>query len=78
VHRRERGQAESSADLFQARRIAVLLDEIVQEIQDFLLALGQWQHARTISNKKRKSTKELDVFTFPGLAGLNSEWQSIE
>ena len=58
VDRGERRQAESAADFLQARRVAVLLDEIVEKVENFPLALGQWQHARTISNKKRKSTAE--------------------
>ena len=44
VHRRQRRQAEAFADFLQARRIAVLLDEFVQVVENFALALGQWLH----------------------------------
>ena len=54
VDRCERRQTESTADFLQARRVAVLLDEIVEVIEDFPLALGQWQHARTIRKGKAK------------------------
>jgi hypothetical protein len=32
----------------------VLLDEIVEVIQDLALALGEWEHARTICKGKAK------------------------
>ena len=54
MHRRQRRQAEAPADLFQARRVAVLLDELVQVIQDFALALGEWDHARHAMQRKAK------------------------
>ena len=41
VDRGERGQAEPMADFLQARRIAVLLDEFVEVIEDFALAFGE-------------------------------------
>ena len=61
VDRRERRQAESPPDLLQARRIAVLLDEIVEVVEDLALALRQWQHgARTIRKGKAKVNPSLD------------------
>jgi len=57
VDRRERREAETPADLLEARRIAVLLDEIVEVIEDFPLAFGQGQHGHGLyAKKKRKST----------------------
>src|SRR5262245_21783428 len=54
VDRSERRQTETAADLLQAGRVAVLLDEIVEVVEDFPLTLGQWQHARTIRKQKAK------------------------
>ena len=53
----ERRQAEAPADFLQARRVAVLLDEIVEVIEDFPLALGQWQHARHYTQRKSESQR---------------------
>ena len=44
VHRRQRRQAEAFADFLEARRIAVLLDELVQVVENLALPLGQWLH----------------------------------
>src|ERR1700676_2312378 len=41
VHRGQRGQAQRARDLFKARRVAVLVHEIDQKIQDFLLSFGE-------------------------------------
>ena len=41
VHGGQRGEAEAVADLLQAGRIAVLLDELVEVIQNLALALGE-------------------------------------
>ena len=55
VHRRERRQAEAPADLLEARRVAVLLDEVVEVVEDLALTLGQWLHGvRTICKGKAK------------------------
>ena len=55
VDRRERRQAEAPADLLEARRVAVLLDELLQVVEDLALALGQWlQAAGTIRKEKAK------------------------
>ncbi len=55
VHRRQRREPEAPADFLEAGRVAVLLDEIVEVIEDFALTLGQWQHgARTIRKGKAK------------------------
>ena len=40
----ERGQPESSTDFFQARGVAVLLDEVVQVIQNLALAFRERKH----------------------------------
>ena len=48
VHRGQRREAETAADLFQARRIAVLLDEFVQVIEDLALSFGQRKHAMSL------------------------------
>ena len=55
VDRRERRQAEPPADFLEARRVAVLLDEILKVIENLALALGQWlQAAGTIRKEKAK------------------------
>ena len=67
VDRRERRQAEAPADLLEARRVAVLLNELLEVVENFALALGQWLHAvapgqgqldapRLYAKKRRKST----------------------
>lgn len=56
VDSRERGQPESSTDFFQARGVAVLLDEVVQVVENLALALRQWLHGRALyAKEKRKS-----------------------
>ena len=57
VDRGERRQAEATADFLQARRVAVLLDEIVEVIEDFPLALGQWQHGAHYTQRKSESQR---------------------
>ena len=66
VHRGERRQAEAPADFLEARRVAVLLNELLQVVENLALAFGQWLHAdapadvdhvrRLYAKKKRKST----------------------
>ena len=63
VHRRERGEAETAADFLQARRVAVLLDEIVEEIENFPLTFGQWQHGADYTQRKSESQR-LAPFNF--------------
>jgi hypothetical protein len=41
VHRRQRRQAEALPDLFEARRVAVLLDELVEVVEDLTLPFGE-------------------------------------
>ena len=48
VHRGQRRQAEAPADLLEARRVAVLLDEFLQVVENFALALRQWLHLEFI------------------------------
>src|SRR5262252_9966852 len=40
----KRRQVESPPDFFQARRVAVVLDELVQIIEDFTLPFGEREH----------------------------------
>ena len=47
VHRRERGQAEPSADLLEAGRVPVLLDELTEVVENLPLTLGKWKCHRT-------------------------------
>jgi hypothetical protein len=35
----------------------VLLDEVVEEVENLALALGQWQHARHYTQKKSESQR---------------------
>ena len=44
VHRRQRRQAEPPADLLETRRVAVLLDEFLEIVEDLALAFGEWLH----------------------------------
>src|SRR5262249_24137312 len=70
VDRGERRQAEAAADFLEARRVAVLLDEIVEIVEDFPLTLGQWQHARHYTQKKSESTG------FLGRGRINFAWRN--
>jgi len=54
VDGRERRQTETSSDFLEARRVAVLLDELLQIVQNLPLALGEWLHGPTLPNKRRK------------------------
>ena len=54
VHRGQRRQTEPAADFLEARRIAVLLNELIQVIEDLALALGEREHARMIRKQKAK------------------------
>src|SRR5262245_63498381 len=40
----QRGEIEAAPDFFQARRVAVVLDELVQVIEDFTLPFGEREH----------------------------------
>ena len=55
VDRGERREAETAADFLEARRIAVLLDEIVEVVENLPLTLGQWQHAADYTQRKSES-----------------------
>jgi hypothetical protein len=35
----------------------VLLDEVVEKVQNFALAFGEWQHARHYTQKKSESQR---------------------
>ena len=43
VHRRERRQPEPAANLLEARRVAVLLDELPEVVENLALPLGEWK-----------------------------------
>jgi hypothetical protein len=58
VNRGERRQIEAASDFFEARRVAVLLDELVEVIQDFPLTFGKRQH-RQSSNRPFAEVGEL-------------------
>src|ERR1041385_806713 len=68
VHRRQRREVEAASDFLQTRRVAVVLDELVQVVEDFTLPFGEREHfippvevdERTTSadynaNRRRKS-----------------------
>ncbi len=44
VHRRERRQAEPAADFLETRRVAVLLNELLQVVENLALAFGEGLH----------------------------------
>ena len=54
VDGRERRQAEAAAHFLETRRVAVLLDEFLQVVQNLALTLGEWLHGATLPKKKRK------------------------
>ena len=54
VDRREGGEVEPPPDFLEARSIPVLLNELVEEIENFPLTFRKWQHARTIDKQKAK------------------------
>src|SRR5258705_3628229 len=66
VDRRERRQVEATSDFLQAWRIAVVLNELVQVVEDFTLPFREREHffppirlrwADYNANRRRKSTK---------------------
>jgi hypothetical protein len=72
MDRGERGQAKLPADFLEAWSVAVLLDEVVEEVEDFTLALGQWQHACNIRKEKAKVNKTDELpFTFERVGRSN-------
>ena len=54
MDRRERRKAETATDFLETWRVTVLLDELLQVVQDFALALGEWLHGARLPKKKRK------------------------
>ena len=44
VDGRQRGQAKSPADFFEARGITLLLNEVPKVVQNLSLTLGKWLH----------------------------------
>ena len=77
VNGRQRREPEATPDFLEAGRVAVLLDEIVEVIKDFALALRQWQHgARTIRKGKAKVNPG-ESFTPPSVDGLTRQMWSI-
>ncbi len=58
VHRGQRRQPEAPADFLEAGGVPVLLDELVEVVEDFSLALGQGKHWALLSRgtiRKRKA-----------------------
>ena len=53
VNRRERGKIESMRQFFVTGAIAVLLDEVRDEVEDFFLPLGE-SHAMIVGEEKGK------------------------
>ena len=49
----ERREAEPAADLFEARRVAVLLDELLEIVEDLALSLRQWLHAHAPGRERK-------------------------
>src|SRR6185295_17597399 len=49
----ERREVEAATDLFETRRVAVLLDELVQVIQDLALTFGERKHGILLSRLPR-------------------------
>jgi hypothetical protein len=45
----QRREAELPADLLEAGRVAVALDELVQVIEDLALPFREWEHSRSPS-----------------------------
>ena len=58
VHGGQRRQAEAPSDFLEARRVAVLLDELVEVVENFALSLGEGLHGRlllgTLAKKQPK------------------------
>ena len=63
MHRGERREAEAVADFLEARRVAVLLDELVQVVENLALPFGERKHATsngaTLYAKERRKSKGL-------------------
>src|SRR5262250_707559 len=59
VYRRQRGELHSLRDFFEAGRIAILVRETHQIIEDFLLPLGQhhFRLSRPVRDKQRPRAK---------------------
>jgi hypothetical protein len=49
VDRGERGEVEAPPDFLEAGRIAMLLDELVEVIQDLALTFREGKHRRLLS-----------------------------
>lgn len=55
------------ADFFKARGVAVLLNEVLQVVENFALALGEWQHVIALqlrplyAKERRRSTFVWDL-----------------
>ena len=62
VHGRERRETELLADLLEAGRVAVLLNELVEVVQNLALPFGKREHmsfsnrAKVCAKERRKST----------------------
>jgi hypothetical protein len=57
VDGRQRRKAEALSDFLEAGRVAVALNELVQVVEDFALALGQRHHGAAIIRKQKAKVK---------------------
>src|SRR5262245_6167023 len=78
VHGGERRKAESPADFFEARRVSVLLDELIQVVENLALTFGERKH-RSIppdvrgTIRKRKAKVKAGVEQLAKTAGKFSD-----
>ena len=57
VDRGQRRQAEAAADFLQARRVAVLLDELVEVVENLALAFGERLHGASFERLSEETPK---------------------
>src|SRR5207248_5240340 len=58
VDRRQSRKTEAPADFLEARRVAVLLDELVEVVQNLALPFGQGKHVRATSSSARETIRK--------------------
>ena len=57
VHGGQRREAEAAADFLEARRVSVLLDEVLQVVENFALAFGQREHVMALQSRNYTQKK---------------------